>query len=130
MPDVHEFPAHAGFLDAVAVQNALYRTTIVPVTQPGDEAFPHRALPPPVVLHTRIALQFHLLAIPRAHPGPANTHLLTAKIHITGLLTPAQAPRCGLPMMPWPHPPGDFIFDHRLDRKSTRLNSSHRCISY
>ena len=97
MPGVHEFPAHAGFLDAVAVQNALYRTTIVPVTQPGDEAFPHRALPPPVVLHTRIALQFHLLAIPRAHPGPANTHLLTDRKNSHNR---AVDPSAGTPMRP------------------------------
>src|SRR6516165_1141476 len=54
---VDEFPADAGFLDTVAVQNALHRTTIVPRAQSGDDAFPHGALPPSVVLHPRIALQ-------------------------------------------------------------------------
>jgi hypothetical protein len=45
---LHEFPAHDGFLDPVAVHHTVDRPAIIPRRQSRNDAFPYCTLPPPV----------------------------------------------------------------------------------
>ncbi|MFY9529155.1 MAG: hypothetical protein WAR24_09595, partial [Candidatus Acidiferrales bacterium] len=65
---LHEFSAHAALFDPVAIQYRFHRAVIVPRCQPGDDAFPHRSLPSPVVLQSGVAVQRYFLAFARAYP--------------------------------------------------------------
>src|SRR5258708_6192421 len=99
---LHEFAAHAGFFDPVAFHHALHCTPIVPRSQSRNDAFPHRALPPSVVLQPRVTLQFHFLASACAHTRSFHRHLPPPNITNPGCLPQRTAPdvgsgRCGGP---------------------------------
>src|SRR5271166_3833212 len=53
---LHEFAAHAGFLNPVAIDYTLHRPSIISRGQSRDDPFTHRALPPSVVLQPRITV--------------------------------------------------------------------------
>src|SRR5581483_10114130 len=112
---LHELPAHAGLRDPVAVQHALHGALIVPRAQPGDDAFAHRALPPPIVLQPCVAVQLHLLAFAGAHPRPRHRHFLSRKHHVTRLLPPTHSAGFLRRLITRSHAPCHFVFDHRPD---------------
>src|SRR5262249_55910480 len=74
---LHELPAHAALLDAVAIQHRFHRSVIVPRRQPGHDAFPHRSLPPPVVLRSYPTLLLRLRACAPAAGGSTPSALQT-----------------------------------------------------
>jgi len=51
-----ELPAHAAFLDPVALQNTFHRGTVVPRGQSRHHAFSHRTLQFSVLLQLSVAL--------------------------------------------------------------------------
>src|SRR5437879_9810699 len=61
--------------------------------------------------------------------GPATTHIYTLSLHdALPIFDEAGKPRTGAGGRDDPHRCG--LHGNAEDRKSTRLNSSHRCISY
>src|SRR5258708_19830212 len=112
---LHEFAAHAGFLDPVAVLPTLHGPAIVPRSQSRDDAFAHRALPPSVVLQPRVTVQFHFLAFPRAPPRTLHGHLPPAKHHVTRLVSPAHRAGHGIRPVRRSHAPRHLVFQNRAD---------------
>src|SRR5579875_2092318 len=110
---LYELPAHARFLNAVAVQHALHGPAMVARAQPRDDPFAYRTLPPPVLLQSCVTLQRNFLPLACAHPRTAKRHLLPAKHHVARLLSPTPAIRRSVGLIAWPLASRHFVLDHR-----------------
>lgn len=107
-----EFPAHAGFLDPVPGKHRVDRTLVIPRGQSGHDAFAYRALPPSIVLQSRVTVQFDFLALACAHPRPRHRHFLSAENHVTRLPPPAHCTRLRPRPVRWPYAPRYLVFQN------------------